>query len=153
MLPRFTTRSAGSDELSDYFPILVHGQLEGGWDEVRWKTMSIADSLFLYKGRYLMFIEDENRIYMIDRNNYIFQVDSLRFPRDRTCSTHLTNTLVDGVIKTSTIVHFWLCSLLRNSWSIMIKVWNDLGISSMTLSVTMLVDTDERILSHRIWCA
>jgi hypothetical protein len=45
----------------------------------------------------MMLIEDQNRIYMLDRNNNIFQISRLQFPKDASCQRHLTNTLIDGV--------------------------------------------------------
>lgn len=44
-----------------------------------------------------MLIENENRIYMLDRNNNAFQINHLSFPKDPNCQTHLINTLLDGV--------------------------------------------------------
>jgi len=46
--------------------------------------------------RYMMLIEDENKIYMFDRDNTVFKIDSLPFPLDRDYTRHLKNTLVDG---------------------------------------------------------
>jgi hypothetical protein len=45
----------------------------------------------------MMLIENENRIYMLDRNNNAFQINHLSFPKDPNCQTHLINTLLDGV--------------------------------------------------------
>lgn len=47
--------------------------------------------------RYMMLIESQDRIYMLDRDNNVFQVNHLRFPKDSNCTQHLINTLVDGV--------------------------------------------------------
>lgn len=46
--------------------------------------------------RYMMLIDDENKIFMFDRNHNVFQIQHLRFPKDAECTRHLTNTLVDG---------------------------------------------------------
>ncbi|UJR22696.1 hypothetical protein I4U23_025732 [Adineta vaga] len=46
--------------------------------------------------RYMMLIEDENKIYMFDRDNTVFEISHLRFPYDAEYTRHLTNTLVDG---------------------------------------------------------
>ncbi|CAF3573388.1 unnamed protein product [Rotaria sp. Silwood1] len=46
--------------------------------------------------RYMMLIEDENKIYMFDRDNNVFGISHLRFPKDAECTSHLTNTLIDG---------------------------------------------------------
>ena len=45
----------------------------------------------------MMLIEDENKIYMFNRNYSVFQISHLRFPKDAGYTGHLTNTLVDGV--------------------------------------------------------
>ncbi|CAF4445073.1 unnamed protein product, partial [Adineta steineri] len=46
--------------------------------------------------RYMMLIEDKNNIYMIDRNNDVFQIKYLWFPEVPDCTNHLENTLLDG---------------------------------------------------------
>ncbi|CAF1402650.1 unnamed protein product [Rotaria sordida] len=46
--------------------------------------------------RYMMLIEDANKIYMFDRDNNVFEITHLRFPKDSDCAHHLTNTLLDG---------------------------------------------------------
>ncbi|CAG9567481.1 unnamed protein product [Danaus chrysippus] len=47
------------------------------------------------KRRYMMLIEDEDAVYMIDRDNCIFQVENLKFPHNAK-PRHLRNTLLDG---------------------------------------------------------
>jgi len=44
-----------------------------------------------------MLIEDKNKIYMFDRDNNVFEINHLCFPKDVEYTSHLTNTLVDGV--------------------------------------------------------
>lgn len=44
-----------------------------------------------------MLILQENEVYCVDRDNSIFQVDSLKFPHRKDPRRHLTNTLLDGV--------------------------------------------------------
>ncbi|GFU61426.1 mRNA-capping enzyme [Nephila pilipes] len=46
--------------------------------------------------RYMMLIDGEDEIYFIDRDNSIFKVDGLRFPRRKEPDEHLANTLLDG---------------------------------------------------------
>lgn len=46
--------------------------------------------------RYLMLIDGPNHVYMIDRDNAVFHVPRLEFPRRKDPSGHLHNTLVDG---------------------------------------------------------
>ena len=53
--------------------------------------------------RYLMLIEDENKIYMFDRDNNVFEISHLRFPKDPECTSHLKNTLVDGELVIDTV--------------------------------------------------
>jgi len=47
--------------------------------------------------RYMMLIEDKDKIYMLDRNNNVFQINHLWFPENSDCTKYLTNTLIDGV--------------------------------------------------------
>jgi hypothetical protein len=44
-----------------------------------------------------MLIEDKNKIYMFDRDNNVFEISHICFPKDVDYTSHLTNTLVDGV--------------------------------------------------------
>lgn len=45
----------------------------------------------------MMLIEDKHKIYMFDRDNSVFEISHLEFPRDADNTRHLTDTLVDGV--------------------------------------------------------
>lgn len=45
----------------------------------------------------MMLIEDKNKIYMFDRDNTVFEISNVCFPKDPDYTSHLTNTLVDGV--------------------------------------------------------
>jgi len=45
----------------------------------------------------MMLIENKNQIYMLDRNNNVFLINNLQFPNYSDFSTHLTDTLIDGV--------------------------------------------------------
>jgi len=47
--------------------------------------------------RYMMLIDGENRVFMFDRDNNVFHVSGLRFPRRKNPGEHVANTLVDGV--------------------------------------------------------
>lgn len=51
----------------------------------------------LCSSRYMMFIEGEDKIFMLDRNNSVFRINGLRFPNGVPVIDHLTNTLLDGV--------------------------------------------------------
>ena len=44
--------------------------------------------------RFLLYIEDENQVFLLDRDNTVFKPDTLTFPWGR---DHLYNTLLDGV--------------------------------------------------------
>ena len=53
--------------------------------------------------RYLMYIKERGKIYMIDRDNSVFCVHNLTFPYRKDLNRHLENTLLDGVIKNNEI--------------------------------------------------
>lgn len=46
--------------------------------------------------RYMMLIDGENKIFFVDRDNAVFHVSNLTFPRRKAPKEHLANTLVDG---------------------------------------------------------
>lgn len=46
--------------------------------------------------RYLMFIQGENEIYFIDRDNSVFEVEGLKFLHRKNLDHHLKDTLLDG---------------------------------------------------------
>lgn len=46
--------------------------------------------------RYMMLIDGENELYFIDRDNCIFRVSGLTFPKRKAPSEHISDTLVDG---------------------------------------------------------
>lgn len=46
--------------------------------------------------RYMMLIEDKDKIYFIDRDNCVFQVHGFVFPRRKEPDLHLYDTLLDG---------------------------------------------------------
>ncbi|KAL3184478.1 hypothetical protein MRX96_031770 [Rhipicephalus microplus] len=46
--------------------------------------------------RYMMLIDGENEVYFIDRDNCVFQVSGLCFPKRKDRSQHIQETLVDG---------------------------------------------------------
>ncbi|KAK3589211.1 hypothetical protein CHS0354_020072 [Potamilus streckersoni] len=46
--------------------------------------------------RYLMLIHGRNEVYMIDRDNTVFYVPNLEFPRRKDPKAHIRDTLVDG---------------------------------------------------------
>jgi hypothetical protein len=49
----------------------------------------------------MMLIEDKHKIYMFDRDNNVFEISHLEFPKDGDYTSHLINTLVDGVCITN----------------------------------------------------
>ncbi|XP_025061047.1 mRNA-capping enzyme isoform X4 [Alligator sinensis] len=51
--------------------------------------------------RYMMLIDGKNEVYMIDRDNSVFHVSNLEFPFRKDLRTHLTNTLLDGLLEGS----------------------------------------------------
>nr|KAG5691358.1 hypothetical protein BaRGS_033407 [Batillaria attramentaria] len=46
--------------------------------------------------RYLMLIDGRDQVYMIDRDNAVFHVPGLEFPKRKDLNSHLHSTLVDG---------------------------------------------------------
>ncbi|XP_050547910.1 mRNA-capping enzyme [Daktulosphaira vitifoliae] len=46
--------------------------------------------------RYMMFIQEENEVYFIDRDNSVFEVDELKFFHRKNLDHHLKDTLLDG---------------------------------------------------------
>lgn len=46
--------------------------------------------------RYMMLIDGPNDIYFIDRDNCVFKIEGLTFPRRKEPDRHITETLVDG---------------------------------------------------------
>lgn len=46
----------------------------------------------------MMLIDGEDKIYFIDRDNSVFKVEGLTFPRRKEPDQHISNTLLDGVM-------------------------------------------------------
>ncbi len=46
--------------------------------------------------RYMMLIEEKDKVYMLDQGDNVFTVDHIQFPSDAEFTSHLKNTLVDG---------------------------------------------------------
>uniref|UniRef100_T1IYM1 mRNA guanylyltransferase n=1 Tax=Strigamia maritima TaxID=126957 RepID=T1IYM1_STRMM len=46
--------------------------------------------------RYMMLIDGENQVYLLDRDNCVFQISNLKFPRRKFPDEHVFGTLVDG---------------------------------------------------------
>ncbi|KAK2884298.1 hypothetical protein Q8A67_017935 [Cirrhinus molitorella] len=46
--------------------------------------------------RYMMLIDGKDEVYMIDRDNSVFQIANLEFPFRKDLRIHLSNTLLDG---------------------------------------------------------
>ena len=46
--------------------------------------------------RYMMAILGRDRVYMIDRDNTVFKISGLTFPRRKDPTSHLTDVLLDG---------------------------------------------------------
>ena len=44
-----------------------------------------------------MLIDGTDRVYMLDRNNAVFHIQRLRFPRRKDLDSDICDTLVDGV--------------------------------------------------------
>ncbi|CAF1324113.1 unnamed protein product [Adineta steineri] len=68
-------------------------------DHTNYKTIVQSPYMVSWKAdgtRYMMLIEDENKIYMFDRDHNVFEIGHTRFPKNPEYTSHLTNTLVDG---------------------------------------------------------
>lgn len=48
--------------------------------------------------RYMMYIQGENEIYFVDRDNSVFEVEGLKFLFRKNLDHHLKDTLLDGVM-------------------------------------------------------
>ncbi|XP_076349616.1 RNA guanylyltransferase and 5'-phosphatase mRNA capping enzyme [Tachypleus tridentatus] len=46
--------------------------------------------------RYMMLLDGENEVYFIDRDNAVFQVSGLNFPKRKDPDKHICDTLLDG---------------------------------------------------------
>ncbi|KAK7091176.1 mRNA-capping enzyme-like [Littorina saxatilis] len=46
--------------------------------------------------RYIMLIDGKDQVYMIDRDNAVFHVPGLEFPKRKDLNAHIQDTLVDG---------------------------------------------------------
>lgn len=57
----------------------------------RYKVTWKADGM-----RYMTLIDGANKVYMIDRDNSVFHIPNLEFPRRKQPDEHICNTLVDG---------------------------------------------------------
>lgn len=71
-----------------------------------------------------MYINGENKTYLLDRDNSVFIAKSLKFLHRKDLSQHLNNTLLDGVklknklplyLLLSFSNHIFFIILLRNS--------------------------------------
>lgn len=52
-----------------------------------------------------MFIQGENEIYFVDRDNSVFEVEGLKFLHRKNLDHHLKDTLLDGVINNYNIIY------------------------------------------------
>lgn len=46
--------------------------------------------------RYLMLIDGPKSVYLIDRDNCVFHVPSIEFPKRKDLQSHISDTLLDG---------------------------------------------------------
>ncbi|CAK1549641.1 unnamed protein product [Leptosia nina] len=62
--------------------------------------------------RFMMLIDGEDEVYMIDRDNCVFKVHGLRFPHNK-ANRHLRDTLLDGEMVVDKVdgmeIHRYLC--------------------------------------------
>uniref|UniRef100_T1J962 mRNA guanylyltransferase n=1 Tax=Strigamia maritima TaxID=126957 RepID=T1J962_STRMM len=62
--------------------------------------------------RYMMLIDGANEVYFLDRDNCVFQVSNLRFPRRKFPDEHVFGTLVDGEMVIDRVDGKALCNYL-----------------------------------------
>lgn len=89
--------------------------------------------------RYMMLINGKNEVYMIDRDNQVFQIENLEFPFRKDLRVHLANTLLDGVSLFFTIF-FTLFSSLKNL------------LSCHVITLAFVSHCKSHILSSFCWC-
>lgn len=53
--------------------------------------------------RFMTLIDGVNQVYMLDRDNTVFHVPNLQFPRRKDLSAHIKDTLLDGEMITDTV--------------------------------------------------
>ena len=58
------------------------------------KLLYVLDVLYC---RYMMLIAGKGEVYTVDRDNSVFHVPNLEFPKRKDRNSHITNTLIDGV--------------------------------------------------------
>ena len=58
-------------------------------------SLQYLNGLFCH--RYMMYVRKEGEVYMLDRDNAVFSVPSIRFPSRKSPDQHLNETLIDGV--------------------------------------------------------
>lgn len=74
-----------------------HTELAGRlMEQGRYVFYFIAASTCVH-GRYMMYIQKEGAVYMLDRDNAVFSIPSLRFPSRKRVGQHIQQTLLDGV--------------------------------------------------------
>lgn len=58
----------------------------------------------------MMLLDDKDKIYFIDRDNSVFKVHGVVFPRRKEPHLHLYDTLLDGVcLSFFIIIKFMIC--------------------------------------------
>ena len=53
----------------------------------------------LYLSRYLMLLDGRHEVYMLDRDNAVFHVPQVTFPKRKDLDACIESTLVDGVFQ------------------------------------------------------
>ena len=55
--------------------------------------------------RFMMLIDGVDQVFMLDRDNTVFHVPKLTFPKRKDLNSYLANTLVDGVSKATYFIN------------------------------------------------
>lgn len=63
-----------------------------------WQKHKLISNIF---DRYMMYIKGRHEIYLIDRDNAVFEAPQLTFPQRKSPHAHVEDTLLDGVSSTS----------------------------------------------------
>ncbi|CAF1215728.1 unnamed protein product [Didymodactylos carnosus] len=86
-------------QMCDYHRQGFPGSQPVSMDITNYETIVQSPYMVSWKAdgtRYMMLIEEQDKIYMFDRDNNAFHIPHLHFPKDSDLNSHITDTLVDG---------------------------------------------------------
>ena len=91
--------------------------------------------------RYMMLIEEEGTVYMLDQGDKLLTVAQIRFPRNMQCTDHLENTLIDGELVIDSVGGSNKPSFLIND----IIIYNGQNVSTKPLSYRLNLISESMI--------